>query len=153
MAKSENIGGRPTAYKAEYDEQVYKLCLLNATDAQIADFFDVTETTINNWKISHPTFFESLKRGKIIADADVAKALHSRAVGYDKTETKVTTDEHDDILQKIVTVKHFPPDTAAAFIWLKNRAGWRDKPEIKDDKQSKLEEFLNVLKGSKKKSD
>lgn len=26
--------------------------------------------------------------------------------------------------------KHYPPDTAAAFIWLKNRAGWRDKQDI-----------------------
>jgi hypothetical protein len=26
--------------------------------------------------------------------------------------------------------KYYPPDTAAAFIWLKNRRGWKDKQEL-----------------------
>lgn len=33
-----NTGGRPTAYRKAFDEQVYKLCLLGATDAEIAVF-------------------------------------------------------------------------------------------------------------------
>jgi hypothetical protein len=31
--------GRPTKYKEEYNEQAYKLCLLGATDKELADFF------------------------------------------------------------------------------------------------------------------
>ena len=31
--------------------------------------------------------------------------------------------------------KHYPPDTAAAFIWLKNRQGWRDKQELEHSGQ------------------
>ena len=59
------MAGRPTNYKKEYDEQAYKLCLLGATDKEMADFFNVKEQTINNWKKNHPSFFESIKRGKI----------------------------------------------------------------------------------------
>lgn len=46
-----------------------KLCLLGATDKELGDFFNVTEQTINNWKKDFPSFFESIKRGKIDADA------------------------------------------------------------------------------------
>ena len=57
-------GGRPTDYRAEYAEQAEKLCLLGATDIQLADFFDVAESTIHLWKHTHPEFSESIKDGK-----------------------------------------------------------------------------------------
>ena len=48
--KKKNPGGRPTKYKPEYAEQVYKLALEGFTDKKIAEFFKVDERTINNWK-------------------------------------------------------------------------------------------------------
>ncbi len=36
-------------YQEDYAEQAYKLCLLGATDNTLADFFEVSEQTINNW--------------------------------------------------------------------------------------------------------
>lgn len=127
--------GRPSAYKPEYDQIAFSMALLGATDAEIADAFDVTEQTINNWKSAHPSFFESLKGGKIQADAKVANRLYARALGY----------EHDDIDVRTVALgnnqgseivltpirKYYPPDTAAGIFWLKNRQPkkWRDKPE------------------------
>ena len=50
-------GGRPTLFKEEYLEQAYKLCLLGATDADLADFFGVDEDTINLWKRTHKDFY------------------------------------------------------------------------------------------------
>lgn len=145
--------GRPTDYKSEYCEQVTKLCKLGATDKEIADFFDVEETTVNNWKIAHPEFFESIKKGKIIADAEVAHSLHKRAIGYqydevtfekigpgedqvEVGETGIETIKQDLFKKKVVT-KEVPPDVAAQNIWLKNRRGkvapdaqrWVDKVE------------------------
>jgi len=119
--------GRPTKYLAKYGEEVYKLCLLNATDAQIADFFGVAESTVNLWKVKHDKFSESIKRGKIQADSEVADRLYHRACGYEHPETKVFCHEGEITTHEVV--KHYPPDTAAAFIWLKNRAGWKDKSE------------------------
>lgn len=121
-------GGQPTKYCKEYNEQVYKLCLLNATDKQIADYFNVTETTINNWKIKHPKFFESIKDGKVRADTEVAKSLHARAVGYSHPDVHISNYQGEITITDIT--KHYPPDTAAAFIWLKNRQGWTDKKDI-----------------------
>lgn len=61
---AKNKVGRPTYFKEEYVELAYKYCLLGATDKDLAQFFEVTETTINNWKNDHPEFFESIKKGK-----------------------------------------------------------------------------------------
>ena len=67
--------GRPSLYREEYAEQAYKLCLLGATDKELADFFGVVETTVNNWKKDHAAFLESITRVKMAADADVAEKL------------------------------------------------------------------------------
>jgi hypothetical protein len=124
------MAGRPTSYKPEYNEQVFKLCLLGATDADIADFFEVTETTINNWKIDYPEFFESIKSGKQKADSTVAESLYKRANGYEHEDVDIKMYEGEIIQTKLI--KHYPPDTTAAIFWLKNRkpAVWRDKHEI-----------------------
>lgn len=53
---------RPTKYQEAYAEQARKLCLLGYTDAELADFFEVSESTINKWKLDYPEFSESLKR-------------------------------------------------------------------------------------------
>jgi len=123
------MAGRPTDYKKEYCEQAEKLCKLGATDAEVAEFFGVTETTINNWKKSHPEFFESLKKGKILADANVAERLYSRAMGYSHDAEKIFNS--DGIIIRAEYIEHYPPDTTAAIFWLKNRQPkkWRDKIE------------------------
>ncbi len=148
------MAGRPTDYKEEYCEQVEKLCKLGATDKEIADFFDVVESTINEWKLKHPEFSESIKKGKLVADAEVAHSLHKRAVGYQfrevtyekigaKEETIEVGDEGMESIEaeqfkKKVVIKEVPPDVAAQNIWLKNRRGkvsegaqrWADKHEL-----------------------
>lgn len=132
--------GAPSLYKTEYNEQVYKLCLLGATDVEIGDFFNVTETTINNWKNEFPEFFESIKKGKQIADAKVAQSLYNRALGYEHEEDKIFNDQGSPLI--VPTTKHYPPDTTAAIFWLKNRqpSKWRDKQEI--DNNIKVEQPL-----------
>lgn len=121
--------GRPTDYRAEYDEQAYKLCLLGATDAKLADFFGVSESTINLWKLEHAGFSESITRGKESADAEIAQALFHRAKGYSHPEVDIKVVER--VIVQTPLTKHYPPDTAAASLWLRNRQPklWRDKVE------------------------
>lgn len=122
-------GGRPTKYKAAYAKQVFKLCLLGATDDDIAEFFDVAVSTVNLWKLEHPKFSESIKAGKTKADAEVAESLRHRALGYSHADVDIRVVE-GEIVETPIT-KHYPPDTAAAIFWLKNRQkkDWRDKQE------------------------
>jgi hypothetical protein len=124
------MAGQPTKYQVKYNRQAYKLCLMGATDADLAEFFEVVEATINNWKLEYPLFLESIKKGKELADTNVAESLYKRALGYSHKDSDIKV-----VLNEIVVtplVKHYPPDTTAAIFWLKNRQPkkWRDKQEI-----------------------
>lgn len=122
--------GRPSEYKKEYNEQVEKLCRLGATDKEIADFFDVSEQTLNTWKNKHPEFLESIKKGKVHADAMVADRLYQRALGYEHQDVDLKIYKGEIIETKLT--KYYPPDPTAAIFWLKNRRPkeWRDKHEV-----------------------
>lgn len=122
--------GRPSKFREEFVTQAFKLCLLGARDKDIADFFEVDESTINNWKKDYPGFFESLKRGKGEADSDVAQKLFHRALGYEHREDKVFLHQGKPVI--VPMVRHYAPDTTAAIFWLKNRQPhlWRDKQEV-----------------------
>ena len=121
--------GQPTRFKPEFVEQAYKLCLLGATDAQMASFFGVAEASINAWKHAHPTFLESITRGKLLADAEIAEALFHRARGYSHSATKIFMPAMAAEPVYAAYVERFPPDTQAASLWLRNRQPklWRDK--------------------------
>lgn len=122
--------GRPTKFDDKYPEQAYKLCLLGATDKDLADFFEVEESTINKWKLDYPVFSESIKDGKDRADSQVADRLYQRAVGFEHNseEIKIVANE----VVRVPTRKIYPPDTTAIIFWLKNRQKnkWRDKTDI-----------------------
>lgn len=135
--------GRPTDYRTEYSEQVTKLCLLGATDSQIADFFEVSESTVNNWKLAHPEFVESIRAGKRVADSEVAQGLFNRARGAQYTtnqpfkvkriefdEKGKKTAEFEEVISVPVDVVE-PPDTNACSLWLRNRdpEQWRDRTQ------------------------
>ncbi|HEV2674134.1 MAG TPA: helix-turn-helix domain-containing protein [Aliidongia sp.] len=124
--------GRPSAYQAEYAEQAKKLCLLGATDAQLADFFGVSRVTIDAWKNTHQEFLDALKDGKDAADAAVAHSLFHRATGYSHKAVKIVADAKTGMEHIVPFTEHYPPDTTACIFWLKNRQpkAWRDKQEI-----------------------
>ena len=128
-----NKVGRPTKYKPEYTRQVGKLCLLGATDEDLARFFEVDSATINRWKTKHPEFYDTIKEHRDIADSDIAKSLYQRAKGYTCKETKVFMHEGNPV--EVEIEKHYPPETAACVYWLKNRQpkNWRDKREVTVD--------------------
>lgn len=122
--------GRPSKYKSEFAEQARKLCLLGATDEELADFFEVSSDTIHEWKKVHNEFSESIKKGKIQADSEIADKLYHRASGYEHQEDDIRAVNGEIVITP--TIKHYPPDTTAAIFWLKNRqkAKWRDRQEI-----------------------
>ena len=135
------MAGRPTLYREEYADKAFKLCLMGATDAKLAEFFEVNEDTINEWKKRHPEFSESLKRGKDDADAVIAASLYHRAKGYSHKAVKIFADPKSGAEQIVEYVEQYPPDTTAAIFWLKNRqrANWRDKTEQEVSGTSKIE--------------
>lgn len=142
---------RPSKYKPEFAEQAGRLAKLGTTNEELAKFFQVGETTLDRWIATNEEFRGAIQSGRLLADATVADRLYQRAIGY----------EHDDIdirvvggkLRKTKIRKYYPPDTAAAFIWLKNRqpAKWRDKTDPKDgdDVPPPVSVTVNVLDASR----
>jgi len=136
--------GRPTTYQASYTREAMFLCRLGATDAEMADFFDVTVRTINRWKVTHPEFAEAIRRGKEPADDRVEDSLYHKAVGleyekahpvklkdviYDASGKKVAEKERVEV---VMVKEVIPADTTAAIFWLKNRRSteWRDVKQL-----------------------
>lgn len=124
--------GRPTKYKSEFCVQAEKLCKKGFIDSEIADFFEVEEKTINNWKKAHPEFLHALKSGKRHSDSKVEDALYNRAIGYEFQEVKEEF-EGGSVTKTTKTTKQLAGDTTAQIFWLKNRQPelWRDKTETK----------------------
>lgn len=123
--------GRPTLYRKEYAEQAYRLCLLGLTDEELAVAFKVCEKTINNWKIEYPDFLQSIERGKLTADAEVAESTFKSATGKHFIEQDSVTNDGS-----VVTLrKQIPPDVSAQRLWLLNRRPkqWKNKVEVKED--------------------
>lgn len=138
-------GGAPSKYQPEFNKQAYKLALLGCTDAEISEFFLVCEATLNNWKIEFPEFLESINRGKVIADADVAHKLYDRATGAEWIEQQAFKVKRGTNNEEVIVVdvkRAAPPDTNAASLWLRNR---RSKPG--KNSQGWNEKVINEMTG------
>lgn len=123
--------GRPPSYKPEYAAQAEKLCLLGATDREIADFFDVSTPTIWRWAHKYDAFCNALRAGKEACDDRVERALYNRAIGYSHDAVKIFMPANAAAPVYAPYVEHVAPDVGAASLWLKNRRGdlWRDKQQ------------------------
>lgn len=133
-------GGRPTSFKPEYVEQARKLCLLGATDQEMADFFGVALSTLNLWKLRHPEFSESLTEGKEVADARVVRSLYQQAIGYEQDEVKIFMPAGAEEPVYAPYRAKIAPSASAAIFWLKNRdkERWRDRIDHASDPDNPL---------------
>lgn len=137
---------RPSKYQAVFCEQSEKLCKLGATDRELADFFEVSESTLNLWKLEYPEFSESLKHGKEVADQRVEQSLYHRAMGYSHDAVHVSNYQGEVTLTPII--ERYPPDTTACIFWLKNRQPeqWRDVQKIEQTLTVKVDDTTGLAK-------
>lgn len=129
------------------------------TDKQIAHNIGISEQTLNVWKKTYPSFFESLKKGKEVVDVQVENALLQKAMGISKTIVKpikvkevlydngkrIGEKEHIEYAKEEI---YIPPDTTAQIYWLKNRmrGKWKDKPSTDNtDILSKLDAVIGGI--------
>lgn len=142
--------GRPTKYKAEYAKQAVKICALGATDDELADFFEVSRSTLSLWKVQHKAFSDALKLGKEPADERIERSLYHRASGYSHPEDDIRVVNGEITITP--TIKHYPPDTTACIFWLKNRRPeqWRSNPESEggEDLAGALSRLAEKLPGA-----
>lgn len=123
------------------------------TDEQICKNLGISVDTFYRYKAKYSEFSEAIKKGKEVADIEVAdieveNALFKRAIGY--TYKEVTKEVKDIDGKKSTFIKEVtkvvPGDVAAQIFWLKNRKSnnWKDKRENEND-DTKLIEVLDKL--------
>lgn len=125
-------GGQPTKYDKKYNVLVKGLALLGYTDAMISEHLEITESTLNLWKLEYPKFSESIKAGRVAADIPVINALRKRALGFDYDEVTyevkgddISFDEENFSNKKVAVKKTVKKkalaDVTAQRIYLMNR--------------------------------
>lgn len=152
--------GRPSKYHEGFCHLVEQHTLVGAIKVELAALLGASETAIDEWMHGNvaakrepkPGFAAAIKRGRERADAKVEQALHARALGYSHPEDKIFC--HEGAIITAETVKHYPPDTAAAFIWLKNRQPgvWRDRMDVNvvdpDEAAKRVREKARLMRES-----
>ena len=120
--------GRPTAFDPDLCDQAHNYCLLGATNDELASFFNVSPRTIDNWIARHADFRTAVKRGRVVADARVARGLYERAVGYDREVERAVIAGGE--VQRVTSTVHYPPNVQACIFWLRHRRPqtWSDAP-------------------------
>jgi hypothetical protein len=94
-------------------------CRLGATDAQLAEFFDVSPETLGGWLADSREFAAAVRRGRKMADAEVVDSLHQLATGYVETVEKVMVCHGEPMV--VTYRKQHRPDRKAGMTWLSNR--------------------------------
>lgn len=141
--------GRPAVeYHKDHALLGHRLALLGCTNAQIASTMGIGETLLNRWMNEHEDFASAVRKGRLPADADMAASLYHRGMGYSHPAVKIfmvdeTIVERDpatgNVTSEITTkreryvpyTQHYPPDTGAASLWLRNRQPdlWKERTE------------------------
>lgn len=134
-------GGQPSTYDKHFAKMALPLCEKGATDADLADFFGVTTTTIWAWSTRHQEFSDALRAGKGAYDDRIERSLAARAIGYSFSSEKLHFTKSGKVTRAQIT-EHVPPDPKAAEFWLTNRRGddWKSKQttEFDPDKPLKI---------------
>lgn len=160
--KSEGKRGPASKCTSEVVQQAYRLCLLGMTNADLADAFEVHETTIEYWCRKYSDFKKAVERGRTFADSHVVEKLYERALGYSHNavkffKTRVTEKEYDDngnvikerswdeIIEQPYT-KHYPPDVKAAIKILstRHRASWGQAVKVEHDHNHLVAANINI---------
>ncbi len=123
--------GRKSGFNSKILGTILRLIEAGKTEAEIAEVIGVCLKTIANWKGKHPELLHAVREARQVADDLVEASLYQRAVGYTHPEEKVFQYEGGVVTHD--TKKHYPPDTAAAMFWLRNRQPGRWKEKVEGD--------------------
>lgn len=122
-------------FQPDMADRVFRVCLLGATDAELAAVLQISLSTLGTWKQQYELFNDAINRGRLSADAHVAHSLYQRATGYrwvEQQAIKVKTGQYTEDIRIVEVEKAVPPDTMANSLWMRNRHPdrWRERREV-----------------------
>src|SRR5258708_15900761 len=127
-------GGRPTLYKPENADIARLACMLGATNDALAERFEVSTRTVDNWIAAIPEFGDAVRQGRQVADESVVSALFARATGMERKVTKAFCHKGQPITVSYTV--ELPPNVRACMFWLRNRrpGQWRENRPLVDER-------------------
>src|SRR5690625_1155713 len=104
--RKRNLSYKKTRPKSTCTKEIIKavpsLCKIGLTDAQIAEYLNVTVDTLHYWKKTNEAFASAMDRGRMKATQKVADSLYQQAKGYHVPAVKHFKIRH--------TEKEYDPD-------------------------------------------
>ncbi|QJE99106.1 helix-turn-helix domain-containing protein [Luteolibacter luteus] len=135
------------SYSPLYPRMARGMARIGAEREQIAEAFGVSVETFQEWVKEHRELAEAIAEGEMDARAAVEKALFKRATGYSQLEEKAVICKGEVIV--VTFMKHYPPDVAAAKLWLANHESdlWQEKPDPEHGVTTELADVMKRIRG------
>jgi len=129
---------KSSEYQDIFAAHVYKLLNLGVDNKGIAQFLEVSEDLLNEWRNTIPDIFEAFKQGEKNQNDQVTASLFKRAVGFSYMEK--STEVSNGMFKEKTTLKTVLPETNAAKFWLLNREPekWKENTENLSIKELKI---------------
>lgn len=124
--------GRPTVYNSTFHPKLIRLMAEKGyIDKQIADALGIAAKTLQNWYDKYPEARTAKREGMEAPNGLVENALLKKALGFREPAVKIFMPAGAREPVYAPYEEYYAPDTAAAFIWLKNRVPerWSDYPK------------------------
>jgi hypothetical protein len=133
MPETKNTG-RPSSYDPSFCNSIMEIADIaanGATDEAIAVALGVSRASVIRWREEHPEFAVACAAVKQIADDRMEASLFQRGLGYSHKAVKIFMPAGAEAPVYADYTEHYPPETAAASLWLRNRRpkDWRDRVE------------------------
>jgi hypothetical protein len=145
---------RPTHPVRTRERRHRPSCLhARAANEALAERFEVSPRTIDNWIATIPEFNDALRKGRQVADESVVSALFARVAGMERKMTGAFCHNGQPVTASYTV--QLPPDVRACIFWLRNRRPqqWReDRPLV--DEADEAEPYRRVgMPGSGEETD
>lgn len=119
--------GRPAKLTQFMESKIPDLMQKGATPQQLAEIFEVHDTTVNRWLRKNPNLRFNCKIKKWERNREVEDALQMSATGYDKEITRKAYDKETGEVKEWEETVYYPPVPTAGIFLLKAREKWRDR--------------------------
>lgn len=146
--KGNNGGGKKPIFEKVMDrlDDLTAYSSQGISNQDIAKMLDISERSFYRLMAQEHTFKEAYNKGLESRKYELEKALFKRAEGFTAQEVKIETDGNGNVTKKIVTDKHYVPDSTALIFALKNVYGdkYKDSVETVSTVNVNIQQIQNV---------
>ena len=107
---------RRTRFKPEFIPIAKKMVRAGWTDFRIAEYFDISTSTLSNWKVKEPKLARAMFRAEALLVKQTEASMWERANGYSHDAEEIGYYRGKPI--RVKTTKIYPPDVGAGKMML-----------------------------------